>query len=128
MQKFKSLIVLLLVISGVFLSSCGKDDEPSNDTKTSLAVGKWAREDQWAYTEGTRETSYTLRSGGTGTYKWWDWGEQKYYTTSLTWEAVGNVVMISRKSTKDTYFADVIGYISGSGANMKIDDDWYYKQ
>lgn len=81
-----------------------------------------------AYTDGTREETFILRSGGAGTYKSWDWGDQRYYTTPLTWSASGEVIVISRKATQDYSWSDAYGYINSSGNAMKINGDWYNKK
>lgn len=121
----------ICMISSI-LTSCEIDDDiyngGSTSTSSSQFVGTWTRQVQWAYTNGTREDTYVLKSGGTGTYKTWDWLDQRYITMSLTWTSFGSYVEINRKSTQDYESSVVEGYISSGGSAMKIGGYWYNKQ
>lgn len=127
------LLMFTTILIPLILSSCEIDDSlpsggsGSGSSNSSKFVGTWSRQVQWAATDGTREESYTLNSGGKGTYKSWDWLDQKYWSTSLTWTSYGDYVVISRKDTPDAHLPEVTGYINSSGNALKIDGYWYSK-
>lgn len=129
-----TLLFIAALITPTVLTSCEIDDalpgggSGGGSHSSNQFVGTWSRQVQWAYTDGTREETFILRSGGAGTYKSWDWGDQRYYTTPLTWSASGDVIVISRKATQDYSWSDAYGYINSSGNAMKINGDWYNKK
>lgn len=129
--KAITVFVLAVFILPLIFTSCEIDgDAPigGGGSGSSQFVGTWTKQIQWAYTDGLRDDTYTLRKGGTGSYKWWDWSDQRYCTTSLVWTAYGDYIIISRRDTQDISFSDMSGYISDSGSAIKIGNDWYYKQ
>lgn len=129
--KHTLFFTLVAFMISSLITSCEIDDEIYNggsSSSSSQFVGTWSRQDQYADTNGTREDTYILKSNGTGTYKMWDWLDQRYVTTSLTWTSIGSYIEISRKPTQDYGFGVVEGYINSSGSAMKIGSLWYNKQ
>lgn len=86
MNRFKFLLSIIGCILLLSVPSCSSDDDDnlSGDSE-SIIVGTWARQVQWAYTNGTKETSYTFNSNGRGVFSEWDWLEQEYYDLTYNW-------------------------------------------
>lgn len=131
---FKNVATVTLLAIGIFIipttfTSCEIDDAMPGGgsiggtvTNSKKFVGTWSKQVQWANTNGTREDTYTLKSGGKGTHKGWDWLDQKYVTQSVTWTAYGDYIEISNRDFTTH------GYINSSGSALNIGDWWYNKQ
>ena len=63
---------------------------------------------QWAYTDGTRDHSYTFESNGTGILKAWNWLDQKYEYQNFKWSATETVLSLNMEPLPDGN-----GYLSG---------------
>lgn len=90
MGKLKRILLILtmvlMAVCAMTLTACS--DESSN----SALVGTWTKQIQWADTNGTRDHSYTFKENGTGTFKYWDWFDQKYYYQNFKWSATESVI------------------------------------
>lgn len=111
----------------LFASACTKDIDGLDGTGNSVK-GSWTRQIQWAETNGTREDTYTFKSGGKGTYKHWDWFDQKYRNNSLTWTGAGDMIIINIEADANASYSERYGILNSSGTSMKIGDYWYDKK
>lgn len=122
------LVMITTIIIPSMLTSCEIDDAMpgggsiTGSSNTNRFVGTWSRQIQWAYTDGTREDTYVIRSGGTGTLKRWKWLDQKFVTKSFSWSAYGDYIEISGSDFSTS------GYINSGGSAIKIGDWWYNKK
>lgn len=83
---YKLVAMLLLSVLSASFVACSSDDDEAIGSGSAL-IGKWARQVQWAETNGLRESSYTFEKNGKAKKTDWDWGDQKYVTETYTWEA-----------------------------------------
>ena len=89
---------------GLTFAACGDDDE---EMSKSPLIGTWTKQIQWAYTDGTRDHSYTFYADGTGRLKSWDWLDQKYKYQKYNWSATDAVISFDMEELPDG------GYVSG---------------
>ena len=102
MKKIFNLIVILFF--GLTFAACVDDDE---EMSKSPLIGTWTKQIQWAYTDGTRDHSYTFYADGTGRLKSWDWFDQKYKYQKYNWSATDAVISFDMEELPDG------GYVSG---------------
>lgn len=106
MMKTKHLLHLLILLTfGLTFVACSSDDDESSN---SPLVGTWTMQVQWADTNGTRDHSYTFKGNGTGTFKFWDNFDQKYYYQNFKWSATESVISFDMEKLPDGS-----GYSSG---------------
>ena len=67
----------------------------------SPLIGTWTKQIQWAYTDGTRDHSYTFYADGTGRLKSWDWMDQKYKYQKYKWSATDDVISFDMEELPD---------------------------
>ena len=99
-----SLTMVLMAVCAITLTACSDDDE------SSQLVGTWTKQIQWVDTNGLRDHSYTFKGNGTGTFKHWDWYDQKYHYQNFKWSATESVISFDLEPDDDCGYSSGIRY------------------
>lgn len=96
--------MVLMAVCAITLTACSDDDE------SSQLVGTWTKQIQWVDTNGLRDHSYTFKGNGTGTFKHWDWYDQKCHYQNFKWSATESVISFDLEPDDDCGYSSGIRY------------------